>query len=150
MLLKPSCAVWKWPITGLYRKRTLSVSTITFCYKKKYWFRITDLDSMLNTQQKTLLYLKLKKYKWFTTATQCLSRRTLPNMVSINKVHTKNLRRMQYPKKFIKHCAFQGLCNLYRNFVPQFTQTAGQLTYSLKKGQQTHLLLFRNVKSATF
>ena len=102
-------------------------------YSKNVEEHIQHVDEILHCLSKAGVTLKIKKCKFFTTTVDYLGHVIKPGKLEIDRTNTESLRKAAPPTSKTELRSFLGLCNVYRRFIPNFTDIASPLNALLKK-----------------
>lgn len=94
---------------------------------------IQDVETILTALQQAGVSLKFKKCLFFTDSVRYLGHIVRPGTLEVDDSHVKSLREAKPPRTPTELRSFLGFANVYRRFVPSFTEKARPL-YELLKG----------------
>ena len=92
------------------------------------------VEQVLNVLKDAGVSLKLKKCSFFADRVKYLGHVIRPGSLEIDETVTAASRQAKQPRTQKEVRSFLGLCNIYRMFVPNFTDTEAPLNPLLRKG----------------
>ena len=74
------------------------------------------------------LTLRLPKCRFFRTTEENLGHKIMPGQLGVMDAHTRALREAHFPTTHTQLRSFVGMCNVFRQFLPNLTLMAAPLT----------------------
>lgn len=119
-------------------------------FPKSFHQHLQDVESVLRTLQKARVTLELKKCDFFTKTVKYLFHTIRPGQLSIDEVRIKSLKGMQHPRTLSELRSFMCLGNLYRRFIPGYTNVATPHNTLLWKEMPANLSSFEDEEKKEF
>ena len=111
---------------------------------------IQHVDQILGTLARAGVSLKLKKCRFFTSTVKYLGHIIKPGTLEIDKAAVASLQEARPPETQSEIRSFLGMCNVYRRFIPKFSDTAEPLNALLRGGHPTQIAKWGEKEERSF
>ena len=111
---------------------------------------LDHVDKILDTLMRAGVSLKLKKCSFFTDSVKYLGHIIRPGTLEVDKATTASLAKARPPTDQSEVRSFLGMCNVYRRFIPKYSDTAEPLNALLRAGQPKKIAVWTEKEETSF
>lgn len=111
---------------------------------------LEHVRSIMSILRDAGITLKLGKCKFCTDSVTYLGHEIRPGRLMIDEVRVKSLKQAKHPTTQTELRSYLALCNVYRRFVPSYTDIATPLYALLRKGESPKLDSLTDAQASAF